>query len=678
MSVARSSLFLSLLVVDCPKRKPRTKATPYPPLALHLVRAVQLRALCVCHVRLRSFLMLVAQPYAKTFWRDRRQKIGDIAALIRRLLVQRLLWPVISTFLRRLITPPRQPSLSSVRHEFMSELVRIRGAEAMDESAASRPRRPESITVDHILMSGSHSPMRPPPAGRIPGSPTTRSSYESVQAGLNQLPSRSRSESLADVAQQGKRLSLSFPVNGPTSRPSRPPSWANSPIVLPESSTSPTEGAGFLTVLAAQERRVLELKEELRQAEQELEKLKRHWASNESTKKRNDVRRVQQLQPLNANLSLLDTTEEDVDGSSQWMQREMERRKTILSGVKTSNRKVFSGSRHTRTLSLLSPEKTTFSQQFPSARSSNETSRRPRPLTRSSTTSDIAASVAIPDDDGIPQVDGAAMPKDALLRTGKQMASDIKEGLMTFFEDIRQATVGEEAVNGTLPRNTQPRSVSRSTSRASTAGSRRGGGRQGHTRSQTASAAPTRRDGRHDTFIDVGGSFWREHGVESPVVRPTKSSKQPKELGSPLKSTDNDDDAWDMWGTPIKQTDSSRSSNSGSSVDSDHPDTPSDTHDTPLTRKDRFPTAPSTEQSLHPQSYSTRAPTFTDGRRNSIPWPALVKLSPGNLKRTASHLMSEWEKSLAPTPPGEHDSDSGLDYPISPPMHSSAKFKKAD
>ncbi len=34
--------------------------------------------------------------------------------------------------------------------------------------------------------------------------------------------------------------------------------------------------------------------------------------------------------------------------------------------------------------------------------------------------------------------------------------------------------------------------------------------------------------------------------------------------------------------------------------------------------------------------------------RDDIPWPALTKLTPGSLKRTASSLMSEWERSLTP------------------------------
>ena len=38
-----------------------------------------------------------------------------------------------------------------------------------------------------------------------------------------------------------------------------------------------------------------------------------------------------------------------------------------------------------------------------------------------------------------------------------------------------------------------------------------------------------------------------------------------------------------------------------------------------------------------------------------IPWPELTKLTPGSLKRTASSLMSEWERSLAPEVHDEAD-----------------------
>lgn len=38
----------------------------------------------------------------------------------------------------------------------------------------------------------------------------------------------------------------------------------------------------------------------------------------------------------------------------------------------------------------------------------------------------------------------------------------------------------------------------------------------------------------------------------------------------------------------------------------------------------------------------------TSSKRESIQWPDLEQLAPGNLKRTVSSLMKEWEKSLTP------------------------------
>lgn len=43
--------------------------------------------------------------------------------------------------------------------------------------------------------------------------------------------------------------------------------------------------------------------------------------------------------------------------------------------------------------------------------------------------------------------------------------------------------------------------------------------------------------------------------------------------------------------------------------------------------------------------------------RDEIQWPALDKLTPGNLKRTVSTLMKEWERNLTP-PPEENENTS--------------------
>ena len=47
--------------------------------------------------------------------------------------------------------------------------------------------------------------------------------------------------------------------------------------------------------------------------------------------------------------------------------------------------------------------------------------------------------------------------------------------------------------------------------------------------------------------------------------------------------------------------------------------------------------------------------TGTPSTREEIQWPALENLKPGNLKRTVSTIMKEWEKSLTPPPPERKD-----------------------
>lgn len=41
--------------------------------------------------------------------------------------------------------------------------------------------------------------------------------------------------------------------------------------------------------------------------------------------------------------------------------------------------------------------------------------------------------------------------------------------------------------------------------------------------------------------------------------------------------------------------------------------------------------------------------------REDLQWAALDKLTPGNLKRTVSTIMQEWEKSLSPPPSVQRD-----------------------
>jgi hypothetical protein len=48
-------------------------------------------------------------------------------------------------------------------------------------------------------------------------------------------------------------------------------------------------------------------------------------------------------------------------------------------------------------------------------------------------------------------------------------------------------------------------------------------------------------------------------------------------------------------------------------------------------------------------------PAMGTPKREEIPWPALNNLTPSNLKRTASAIMKEWEKSITPPPENRND-----------------------
>src|SRR5204863_3055293 len=111
-----------------------------------------------------------------------------------------------------------------------------------------------------------------------------------------------------------------------------------------------------------------------------------------------------------------------------------------------------------------------------------------------------------------------------LMRTGRQMAFDIKDGLWEFLEDIRQATVGEEGINGTVSRSMQtgqstPRAVRRS-----------GTGTTPTAKSQASKTRSSTKSGKSKTSIAGGHdeSFWSEFGIDPPdqmTVKPETGHK---------------------------------------------------------------------------------------------------------------------------------------------------------
>lgn len=424
---------------------------------------------------------------------------------------------------------------------------------------------------------------------------------------------------------------------------------------------------------------MLELKEELLRAEADLDKLKKQWAHHEAQKKRSEARSVTKLQPLQTQLPSAENSD-DLDGSNAWMQQEMERRKALMNSNKSSSRTVFSGSRHTRTLSLLSPVQRSGPMPPPqrpprpprkdslseSARRSQEAARqsreidplpaRPAPITRSSTTPDLH----------LDNIDGSKVQKsvidqdverDILLQTGKRMTTDFRDGLWTFWEDLRQATVGDGAATIQPPRKQSSTQTLRNTakkqsSKASLRPSSRGSAAS-KTSTDTKRPSPARKHVKSAT-MSFGStpaladpSFWTEHGlnnIEQAPALPARKVTPSKHGKSPSKSTSvGSNDTWDAWEEESPQV--SRSSSAASDVTT-QPSTVSDA--SPRTSAD-VTSAKDKRTSLN--------------KKDPIPWPALSNLGPKALRRTASHLMNEWEKSLTPSPGKESvGGGEGADY----------------
>ena len=263
--------------------------------------------------------------------------------------------------------------------------------------------------------------------------------------------------STSSASRTTNRLSLTLPIAPPTAYPTRPTPTASTMGSYPPTPVdtpiigSPADPTDFITAIATQERRVLELREELSRAEHELKTLKKQFASQERQKKRAEIRRAEPMRPLVPQPDAAAVPETDIPTRRSV---ELDRRKALLLGQQSgqgtptqSRRRVFHGG-HTRTLSLLSPAKTTddfdvhedgaddvtspskeldahfnhaFSQYGPATPS--QLSKRASWAPRSTQ-----------------QVSG--------LKQVRQVVDEFRAGLSTFVEDLRQATVGAEAVTG--------------------------------------------------------------------------------------------------------------------------------------------------------------------------------------------------------------------------------------
>ena len=467
---------------------------------------------------------------------------------------------------------------------------------------------------------------------------------------VSEKPSLSRSSSLLlqkrsslpprahPGARHAKRLTLNFPINIPLDQPASASSDAvaspgsMTPVTQPSTRPSPAVPAGtplpfdseddgydFLRAIASQERRVMELREELNRAESDLSSLKKQWALSEKSKKRTEINHhAEPMMPLRSP-EFAGGSEGSVPShrreqsmssvgssavSQERLSRELDRRSSMRAvaapkgiSISANGRRVFQGS-HARTLSLLSPTTAPSSSiGSPGPSEMDRVGRTPRSATLPSVERNNVSSIGMPTDesqvpDHVLEQWRKTMPPpscEALMRTGKQMASDLREGLWTFFEDIRQATVGEEGISATESRTMSPsnslghsssrkreslQANSRSRDRLSVAGDKL-------SRSSSSSSSRGRgraadnTSGKETTPADISKSFWHEFGVDSPaqmspgarrsssnhrnnkaaVATTPRGENEPEHpdhrSNSPAETEDDTIGNWDMWDTPI-------------------------------------------------------------------------------------------------------------------------------
>ncbi|PNS16551.1 hypothetical protein CAC42_285 [Sphaceloma murrayae] len=489
--------------------------------------------------------------------------------------------------------------------------------------------------------------------------------------GSSEQPTRM---SMAEIRKQ-KRFTLTLPITAnlnafqPSGLPS--PTRSTAAAVTPSEDaarpTTPSE-PNFLTALAAQERRVLELKEELVKAEQVLHKLKKEWAMYEVNKKRQDIRDSRKARSARHGQqasSAASIKSNESDAQSDRAAREAEQRRAMHYQAKTAQRKVFSGSKHARALSLLSPDPMDgrFPQTLPAHNADGPTAALiPRDGVQPSAPRTVPHQRVMSGEmrrskSAEEYADNIDMPQEVLIRAGRQMASDFKDGLWTFLEDLRQVTVGDEAaaaghrpraqrpdVNIAIPQamankpEKRPKSMVASPSR--TQRSKRMPNPEQQDRNNMG-ASLVEHASPKDSAVGFDEANKTNRGLvdidapSSPTTKrtPRKRATSRPEASRRLPAEQDDADAWDHWDSPQTQSDASM------------------TKDSSNQRSDE---GVSFEQRQHEGGEMVETSIEEETKRDPIPWPTLLKSAPGSLRRTASHLMSEWEKSLSPVQESRH------------------------
>ncbi|OAQ77342.1 hypothetical protein VFPBJ_07814 [Purpureocillium lilacinum] len=477
--------------------------------------------------------------------------------------------------------------------------------------------RAEDATRRLHKSSGSDADMMPPPP--IPS-----------DSGAGACLSRSNSA----ASRITNRLSLTLPIAPPTSDPSRPAhrSGAGTPSIPPtpaEQSTvaSPPDANEFIIAIAAQERRVLELREELARAEADLSSLKKQWTTTGSYHKR----------PVGHHHHHPDTPRKatpgaslDDDNAPSRRSVDLDRRKTLLQNqgqsTPTQNRRRVIRGGHTRTLSLLSPAKPP--SEFSVLEDGGVEEPKVPPMTRTATMPSSPALSKRSSWQPRSTNDSPMMP---------WLVEDFKLGLKAFVEDIRQITVGDEPITGHANRTTP-------TMQNGSAGKRSSGGLE--RRATVQSSRPRAGLGLGLDTPSSGASTPTPSGrhTASAALEKPKPIKNKRFSWTPLGFDAVDDSDWANWDSPGP----SKSPRwSGSTINS-----------AGLEEIASIPEAGEEKSTpVKNRSITGEAPLLSPQKLEEILPSVVNRLSPSNLKRTANSLMDEWEKSLVAPGAGDKENE---------------------
>lgn len=385
---------------------------------------------------------------------------------------------------------------------------------------------------------------------------------------------------------------------------------------------------------------MLELKDELQKAEAELRRLKRQWMSREAYKKDAENKRREQLQPVQAAVAA-DVDTEDLNSNRQSM--EIDKRKALLNNLNIPKdkdkdaRRKFSGA-HTRTLSLLSPERTNYAQPFPF------------PPQESAETNASSGGSIIPDTSSaitrINSIRNRHSYQSGVTHNVKLIAEDVKAGLWTFMEDIRQATIGDEASGPANKGGLDPTKIPTKTALKKSSKNSLRSNEKRRGQSPRGSPQPRMRDTSAGTVFDASEPLADKARTRNKSTLSKKKSSRKLAVAAP--AIDDLDDSWSNWDSPVPKSPRW----SGSTATTDAPPTPSlgSSDERGIKYLPSTPVSHSPLMKFRIRDDSDGMDTPSRAPREDLQWPALDKLTPGNLKRTVSTIMQEWEKSLTPSP----------------------------